>query len=1227
MNSPVYRRRTRGAAIVIVLACLVLMTTLLLAMLATLKSDAQSSSLYASGVSSRSLADSALNLVMGEIREASSQANTAWISQPGLLRTFDTRGNAVKAYKLYSSSQMVVTGEYDPASVTGTDYPRAEWLTLPQVFADMNEPVRTADGFTIYPIVSPDAVTEVEGFSSSSSDLNFSMPVRWLYVLKDGTLAAAEPGSSSDEVRIPGAGKDNPPYGRIAFWTDDESTKVNINTASEGTFSEIPVACTYKSGFREKTGPPAGYTPNPNEVVYEVDLAYYQPAQREYQRYPGHPASTSLSTVLWNPLARALGTTDRKQILEAICSLTPRYNGGANSSMGGTARPPLSGVLTGSARRFYASIDELLFTAPFSGSERTQSNIDRSERRRKTLDEVKFFLTANSNSPEQTLFNTPRVAIWPISSDPAKRTGFDSLIQFCSSVRGSDSTPRMYCLQRSNPHSPTMDWNLGRNRDIYAYLQKLTGRPIPGFTTDTFAGKYPGAERDQILTSIFDFIRTTNLVDVSSGTDANVYTQKNARESGLVVPLDPGNGTKGFGRYITLSELALASVAVKRNGAAPSYNYNLQFAIIPEFFNVTPGHPQMASHFRLEFSGLKSFRFGTQDLFANDTHTMKLDEFQAPSQAFARAEPFVRMGGHLGYRSLVTWDKLTDAGGNASTGMFPVGKVNNVAPAAGLTISGTVTLQLYYDPPSGAPVLVQRGTFTFPSTPFQVPTTTIETTNEPTGFLCNADVDYSRMQPNSLVQTNDWIRSLTPKKAFNSDYRLIAAVPATENLGAYFEKHPLWDLPDRLVHSLRPPIISPSQASTSPKKPTPGSRIGKLTDVATFDFITEWPDIVANDLAVANDKGVLNSLGKSGDWQNGPGLIPDGCYIGKVDEGEAPAKSGRADSAIPYLGHMYITDGSAAMEEQAGTYFSPSRLMASPVVFGSIPTGVKRGLPWQTLLFRPARAYLPGASDHPGGVNPPDHLLLDLFWMPVVEPYAISEPFSTAGKINLNYQIAPFSYLRRDTGLRAVFKSVMLTALNPMDTASSAGSKALAKLHKKGLYGDGLTSFYGGAADIVIRHPLQPGATLQFFEDRFSRNKPFISASEICTVPLVPRSAGASDTDTVSTLETRLAAFWQNRVKLTGDNSIELPYNSIYPRVTTRSNTYQVHVRAQQVKMQHVANDTFRLGSGRQEAEFRGSFVIERYLDPTSQTFNDTDASAILGPYKLRVISTRQLSY
>ena len=114
--------------------------------------------------------------------------------------------------------------------------------------------------------------------------------------------------------------------------------------------------------------------------------------------------------------------------------------------------------------------------------------------------------------------------------------------------------------------------------------------------------------------------------------------------------------------------------------------------------------------------------------------------------------------------------------------------------------------------------------------------------------------------------------------------------------------------------------------------------------------------------------------------------------------------------------------------------FSPNRLVPSSGMFGSLPTGVIRNQPWQTLLFRPQAGH-PGEGSPASGppyTSPPDHVLMDLFWMPVIEPYAISEPFSTAGKVNLNYEIAPFSYIRRATALYAAFKGEAPKVIAPM---------------------------------------------------------------------------------------------------------------------------------------------------------------------------------------------------
>ena len=145
--------------------------------------------------------------------------------------------------------------------------------------------------------------------------------------------------------------------------------------------------------------------------------------------------------------------------------------------------------------------------------------------------------------------------------------------------------------------------------------------------------------------------------------------------------------------------------------------------------------------------------------------------------------------------------------------------------------------------------------------------------------------------------------------------------------------------------------------------------------------------------------------------------------------------------------------------------------------------------------------------------------------MPVVEPCAISQPFSTAGKINMNYGIQPFSYIRRDTGMRAVMKATKFMALN---TADSVG------------YKPGTFILPDSARIPNARHVIDPDKTLAPFNAKFAARKVFKSASEICEINLVP--SGTTFT------AANMATFWNGK-PLTGDNLREKPYADLYPRI------------------------------------------------------------------------------
>jgi hypothetical protein len=149
----------------------------------------------------------------------------------------------------------------------------------------------------------------------------------------------------------------------------------------------------------------------------------------------------------------------------------------------------------------------------------------------------------------------------------------------------------------------------------------------------------------------------------------------------------------------------------------------------------------------------------------------------------------------------------------------------------------------------------------------------------------------------------------------------------------------------------------------------------------------------------------------AGDFDNGLSYSVDGPFFNKPDEGA------RTHQGEPYYNTIW---------RRSEGLFCPSRQIPSAMMFGSIPRSTRL---WETLLFCPNPA---AGTAHPGfamATQPADWVVADFFNMPVTMPYAISEPFSTAGRINLNTEIVPFTYINRTTGLHAALSGVGLSAI------------------------------------------------------------------------------------------------------------------------------------------------------------------------------------------------------
>ena len=164
----------------------------------------------------------------------------------------------------------------------------------------------------------------------------------------------------------------------------------------------------------------------------------------------------------------------------------------------------------------------------------------------------------------------------------------------------------------------------------------------------------------------------------------------------------------------------------------------------------------------------------------------------------------------------------------------------------------------------------------------------------------------------------------------------------------------------------------------------------------------------------------------------------------------------------------------------------------------------------------------------------------------------------------------------------------------------------------------------GTTAANMTRFPLNlstSGGTLEGFENRFAANNIFRSAAEICSIPLVPIAAGA----TYSTM-----ANWWTGYTFTGENSKERPYARIYPKLTTKSNSYTVHYRVQVLKKNPTtAANQWDEGKDTVLSESRGSSLIERYIDPNDPRLPDfatTSGANIDDYYRFRVVQARKFA-
>lgn len=1217
-----HRSSEQGVALIIVLSLVAVMAMLAMVFFSSTAAESQSSQSQSSAQSAQQLASSAAQMVMAQIQLAGNQTapgnSTAvtWTSQPGLLRTFTPSGPST-VYKLYSDTDMV-TGNFSETNFA----PPSTWKSSPAIYCDLNAPVAQAGNPSslAYPIADPsvaavsltsnltsNGTTAVPGFAINGTAPGYSdsidpsptnnplpMPVRWLYVLKNGQLTTPSSVDAGGNVTFtssdPQPSAANPVVGRIAFWADDETCKVNINTA----------------GYAKNDANYWTYWDAPNlPTKDEFEKLNVQPWTNEFLRYPGHPATTGLNLVF-----EGVSLTSNQ-----IASLTPRYNDGG--TLGGTnmANSANATALPIKTARLFPTVDEMFYNSA-RGAAATGISSDILEARR-------FFLTATSRAPETTLLDTPKTTLWPVwQIGSGNRTATDKLIAFCSTIGNGTSEQPFYFIRANATRTDELT-AINQNSKLYSYLQTITSRNLPGVGTTSFKTKYATqpASIDQILTSFFDAIRLTNLYDQSTG--ATRYTNAN---SGWVNSTIGPNGTFSLGRNPTLEEVNIVFSGATSNATEPLSKYPFCYMYyslnIPAAGSVFP-----AQNFRMEVSGLNQFTANGAQIFPFNTWENSIVgtgvNAGQPSGFGGRINPYINsMSRGIGGTTLstkidgVATDNSNKPFTSAPLTSVPYTTANQTFPFGG----GTLTIRLYAPATSTTPY--QTFTVNIPNATVLTPVWTGNVTDTTSGYKNTTQYYWNNTnrwtanggyQQRAIDMGTDTVlgvatstgdmRSLAIKQTFAaSDFKANLLFNGTN--GTYTRTASTVD-----------------QANTSLTSTT--TRVGRLVkSFPSYNSYLAFPQVPSNDSGVFVD----TDFPGAGDWDNGIGGLRDGSYSPKADEGLKTVNLNNSGAVSGDNDYFYTNNSSVG----SMGIFSPNRQVPSAAIYGNLPTGT-----WRTLLFRPDRTYHRGANptvEHFGSTTPPDMYLLDFFHMPVVEPYAISEPFSTAGKINMNAQMVPFSgYITRETGLRAVLASTRLTAYNSAVNVSSWGPTTTP-------VGGISNAASGTPPDVQTRFPLNLDETIKGFRERYdgtdaAGRRVFVSPAEICGLDLVPdtSSPNAALFGYGTVTKANLANFWAKNLT-TGDNSRERPYAHLLPRLTTRSNSYTVHVTAQALAPGPGATG-WQEGKGKVLSEWRGAYTIERYVDPNDARFSGAAAPDFLsgtqpvGPYyKFRVLGTRRFN-
>lgn len=225
-------KNSNGVALVIALAFIVIVSVLVVGLSETLRTERSAVRTHLERQRATTMAQHGTDLVMSRLQQytvdkpkqnesdAQLDARTRhWVSQPGRL--------------------LVANPAKEKPKIIDAEIPLSSGLPDSRLLAKSDDlhdyfPPNLNESLLLEPethlITEELAGGGMANTGENTQSSTVQMPVRWIYVRKDGTMVRTPDDSDWDDLP-PANDMTNPLVGRFAFWADDESTKVNYNLA------------------------------------------------------------------------------------------------------------------------------------------------------------------------------------------------------------------------------------------------------------------------------------------------------------------------------------------------------------------------------------------------------------------------------------------------------------------------------------------------------------------------------------------------------------------------------------------------------------------------------------------------------------------------------------------------------------------------------------------------------------------------------------------------------------------------------------------------------------------------------------------------------------------------------------------------------------------------------------------------------------------------------------